>query len=240
MAQHRFRQNDISVKDSFLSGKTAQSSVGDVTTFALLLKKCRLTIFPAVRKFRAPSHRSPRVSSTWIRTGLLSGEQREKLKDIGILDDVGNVVADPRSRPWKQGIFGRLSREEQGNEITTPKVSQIRGVEEVLNRCWAQHEFAPDYAGEVADFVLQALGAHGQVDKTELAQQKHAEDSGVAGPTSGDLGPKKTPAEANNPNNPGNSGTACIGNAVGLPTRVNTMRGVPLGTVWRGKKPNSH
>ncbi|CAD7923984.1 unnamed protein product [Amoebophrya sp. A120] len=74
------------------------------------------------------------------------------LVDMGYLDVGGSAIRDPRSDPGWQGRFFKkpLSKEQDQHRLA---------VEELMNRAWAQHEFAADYAEEVLDHLLQAPAA---------------------------------------------------------------------------------
>ncbi|CAJ1455149.1 unnamed protein product [Effrenium voratum] len=73
----------------------------------------------------------------------------EALSDLGLVDG-GEVLDDPRRFPWERAI-SLLNKD-------TPPASRklrLRCAEELLNRAWAQHEFAlADIASEVLDFLL--------------------------------------------------------------------------------------
>jgi len=63
--------------------------------------------------------------------------EAETLRNVGLLDEQNNVTEDPRQFPWR--------------EILRKKDDKI--LEEMLNRSWAQHEFAGDYAREVLEHL---------------------------------------------------------------------------------------
>ncbi len=88
--------------------------------------------------------------------------QRKWLVDLGILDGRTGMVAaqDPRTTPhWRQAIFGSLKRHPPAERKRIER--EMQQLEELLNRAWAQHEFAADHAAEVVDFILGSAEAPG-------------------------------------------------------------------------------
>ncbi|CAE8680764.1 unnamed protein product, partial [Polarella glacialis] len=87
----------------------------------------------------------------------------EALVELGLVHESGQVLSDPRRFPWHrvswkltEGLVGqRPDRSADPN-----REHRVRCVEELLNRAWAQHEFA---AGDIADEVLDWALAQAKV-----------------------------------------------------------------------------
>ena len=88
-------------------------------------------------------------------------EERPKLKADGSKDGEEKelrLVQDPRSSAWKGAIFGKELRR-FGNRVDRLPAGirqRLMWVEEVLNRCWGEHEFASDYGEEIIDWLREA------------------------------------------------------------------------------------
>ena len=71
------------------------------------------------------------------------------LAELGLVDlDSGELLEDPRHFPWSRAL-GALGR---------PGRRLREAVEELLNRAWAQHEFAGDVSEELLDWLQAHAG----------------------------------------------------------------------------------
>lgn len=83
----------------------------------------------------------------------------ETLQQLGLLTAKGEVLSDPRRFPWHRAAWMLAEGQDfpKGDRNADPmREHRIRCVEEVLNRGYAQHEFASQgIADEVWDWLLQ-------------------------------------------------------------------------------------
>lgn len=80
------------------------------------------------------------------------------LESLGLLGDGGEVMEDPRRFPWHRAAW-HLAPKDRHQDLSADPQRELRArsVEELLNRAYAQHEFA---AAEIADEVLDWLLVH--------------------------------------------------------------------------------
>lgn len=96
-----------------------------------------------------------------------AGRFCEALESLGLLGDGGEVMEDPRRFPWHRAAW-HLAPEGRHRDLSADPERELRAraVEELLNRAYAQHEFA---AADIADEVLDWLLVQGGDDETIAA-----------------------------------------------------------------------
>lgn len=116
-------------------------------------------VLPPVLLLRFERSRIWAVKERPVSADELSDEKLQWLRDLGLIDSEGNVLREPREVNWKPALFGK---EQRGIGRTGEKLKRLKQrimtVEEILNRCWGQHEFASDFGGEVLDWLVTGRG----------------------------------------------------------------------------------
>lgn len=86
------------------------------------------------------------------------------LAERGLLGPAGGLLVDPRAFPWRDVAATALSA-----HVSLQDAGLFMGLEELLNVCWAQHEFTHEHVGAVLAFAArQGLPAPAKPPAVEL------------------------------------------------------------------------